>query len=108
MPPPTPAGLEDLDDLAGAVGSVHPVRRRPLFGCPAVWHEGGKPFVSLWGDDMVFRLAGHDLAAALALPGASTFEPRAGHPMTGWVRVPRSASARWHDLALQAASTPLG
>jgi hypothetical protein len=107
MPTPTPSGLNDLDDLAGVVGAVHLVRRRPLFGCPSVWHDGGKPFLSLWGDDLVFRLAGDDLAAALTLPGAATFEPGAGRKMTGWVRVPRESSGHWHDLALKAAATPL-
>jgi hypothetical protein len=63
--------------------------------------------MSLWGDDLVFRLAGPDLEAALALPGAATFEPAAGRPMTGWVRVPRSEVNHWHDLAVQAVTTPL-
>lgn len=107
MPPPTPAGLVDLDDLTAAVGVVRPVKRKPFFGCPATWHDGGKPFMSLWGDDMVFRLAGDHVAAALTLPGAATFEPAPGRPMTNWVRVPRSASDHWHDLAQQAAATPL-
>jgi hypothetical protein len=107
MPPPTAAGLADLDDIASAVGAVHLVTRRPLFGCPAIWHEGGKPFLSLWGDDLVFRLAGEELISALALPGAAMFEPTAGRKMTGWVRVPRGSSNHWHDLAQQAAATPL-
>ena len=107
MPPPTPEGLADLADLTAAISTARPVVRRPLFGCPATWHAGGKPFMSLWGDDMVFRLAGADLSAALALPGAATFEPAAGRPMTGWVRVPRTAGSHWHDLAVQAAATPL-
>ena len=107
MPPPTAAGLADLDDLAAAVGAVHLVKRRPLFGCPAIWHDGGKPFLSLWGDDMVFRLAGEERDAALALPGAAMFEPMTGRKMNGWVRVPRGSSGRWHDLAHQAAATPL-
>ncbi len=107
MPPPTPAGLADLDDLASALGTVHMVTRRPLFGCPAIWHDGGKPFVSLWGDDMVFRLTGAELDAALALPGAAMFEPMAGRRMNGWVRVPRGTSVDWYDLAQQAAATPL-
>jgi hypothetical protein len=34
MRQPTAAGLADLDDLAAAVGAVHLVTRRPLFGCP--------------------------------------------------------------------------
>jgi hypothetical protein len=107
MPTPTSLGLADLDDLASAVGAVHLVKRRPLFGCPSVWHDGGKPFLSLWGDDMVFRLAGEEVQAALALPGALPFEPMAGRRMTGWVRVPRESSSHWHDLAQQAAATPL-
>ena len=107
MPPPTAAGLADLDDLASAVGAVYLVKRRPLFGCPSVWHEPGKPFLSLWGDDMVFRLAGDEVEAALALPGAVPFEPMAGRTMTGWVRVSRASSDHWHDLAHQAAATPL-
>jgi len=107
MPPPTAAGLADLDDLVAAVGAVHLVKRRPLFGCPSIWHDPGKPFLSLWGDDMVFRLADDDLPAALALPGAAMFEPMAGRKTTGWVRVPRGSSDHWHDLAQQAAATPL-
>jgi hypothetical protein len=107
MPPSTAAGLADLDDLMAAVGTVHLVKRRPLFGCPAVWHDGGKPFMSLWGDDIVFRLAGADLEAALALPDAALFEPMPGRRMGGWVRVPRTASRHWPDLAQQAAATPL-
>ena len=107
MPPPTAAVLADLDDLVAAVGAVHLVKRRPLFGCPSIWHDPGKPFLSLWGDDMVFRLADDDLPAALALPGAAMFEPMAGRKMTGWVRVPRGSSDHWHDLAQQAAATPL-
>jgi len=107
MPPPTAAGLADLDDLASALGTVHMVKRRPLFGCPAIWHDGGKPFLSLWGDDMVFRLTGADLAAALTLPGAGMFEPMAGRTMGGWVRVPRGPSVDWYALSQQAASTPL-
>jgi hypothetical protein len=108
MPPPTAEGLADLDDLASAVGAVQLVTRRPLFGCPAIWHQGGKPFLSLWGDDMVFRLAGAELAEALALPGAAMFEPMAGRKMNGWVRVPRSSSSDWYELAQRAAATPLG
>ena len=61
MPPPTAAGLADLDDLP----------------------------------------------AAFALPDAAMFEPMAGRKMTGWVRVPRGSSDHWHDLAQQAAATPL-
>jgi hypothetical protein len=107
MPPPTAEGLADLDDLVSAVGAVHLVKRRPLFGCPAVWHDGGKPFLSLWGDDIVFRLAGEELQSALALPGAAMFEPTAGRKMNGWVRVPRESFGHWHDLAQKAAATPL-
>ena len=107
MPTPTVEGLADLGDLTAAVGVVHLVKRRPLFGCPAIWHDGGKPFLSLWSDDMVFRLAGDDAEAALALPGAIPFEPMAGRKMTGWVRVPRESSRHWHNLAQKAAATPL-
>ena len=107
MPPPTAAGLADLDDLTAAVGAVHLVVRRPLCGCPAIWHAGGTPFVSLWGDDMVVRVAGGQLEAALGLPAAAMVEPTAGRRMNGWVRVPRSSSNDWHDLARQAAATPL-
>jgi hypothetical protein len=107
MPTPSAEGLADLDDLAAAVGAVHLVVRRPLFGCPSVWHQGGKPFLSLWGDDMVFRLAGAEVEDALALPGAATFQPMPGRPMTGWVRVPRTSSEHWADLAQKAAATPL-
>jgi len=48
---------------------------------------------------MIFKLAGRAHAEALALPGATLFEPMAGRPMKAWVQVPATAADHWEMLA---------
>ena len=62
----------------------------------------GKAFAGLYGDDMVFKLAGQAHAEALALDGAHLFEPMAGRPMKAWVQVPPTHETQWAELARKA------
>ena len=49
-----------------------------MFGMPSVKRGDGKAFAGLYGDEVVFKLAGDAHAAALALDGARLFELMAG------------------------------
>ena len=70
-----------------------------MMGMPTLF-LGGKAFAGLFGDAMVFKLAGDAHAGALGLPSASLFDPSGmGRPMKAWVRVPLSDATEWPRLA---------
>jgi hypothetical protein len=99
MTRPTEAGLARFAALLEELGSERDVVKASMFGMPSIKRRGGKAFCSLWGDDMVFKLAGADHERALALDGAHLFEPMAGRPMKAWVQVPPGHAAHDADLA---------
>lgn len=73
-----------------------------MFGMPALKH-GGKAFAGLFGDAMVFKLAGAPHATALALKGAELFDPSgAGRPMKAWVVLPAPHHKAWPKMAASA------
>jgi hypothetical protein len=79
-----------------------------MMGMPTLY-LGGKAFAGLWGDAMIFKLAGAEHAAALSLPGARLFDPSGvGRAMKAWVQVPLDQSAEWPRLAQQAAGSLQG
>ncbi len=82
--------------------------RGQMMGMPTLY-IGGKAFVGLFGDAMVFKLAGDAHADALALPAAALFDPSGrGRPMKAWVQVPLQTASGWPQLAddaLEAART---
>jgi len=84
-----------LDELS----SERHVVKVSMFGMPAIKRRGGKAFCGMYGDDMLFKLAGEDHARALSLNGAHLFEPMAGRPMKAWVQVPPEHVAQYGDLA---------
>lgn len=89
---------QELTDGAG-------VKPGHMMGNPTLY-VGGKAFAGLFGDAMIFKLAGEPHARALALPGASLFDPSGrGRPMKAWVQVPLAQTAAWPDLAEQALHT---
>jgi hypothetical protein len=70
-----------------------------MMGMPTLY-VAGKAFAGLYGDAMVFKLAGSDHAGALGLAGAALFDPSgAGRPMKAWVQVPLANAAEWPRLA---------
>jgi hypothetical protein len=74
-----------------------------MMGMPTLYLRG-KAFAGLFGDAMVFKLDGEPHAAALALPGASLFDPSGmGRPMKAWVRVPLVQAEEWPRFAGSAA-----
>jgi hypothetical protein len=87
------------DLLAAELGAA----RGQMMGMPTLY-VGGKAFAGLWGDTMVFKLAGGDHAAALGLEGAALFDPSGvGRPMKAWVKVPVADAVEWPRLARAAA-----
>ncbi len=76
-----------------------------MMGMPTLY-LAGKAFAGLWGDAMVFKLAGDEHAAALALPGAKLFDPSGiGRAMKAWVEVPLAEASEWPRLARLAAAS---
>lgn len=75
-----------------------------MFGKPC-YKTGGKAFVSLFDDCMVFKLSGDTHAYAIALAGARRFDPSGkGRPMKEWVQLPYQHHQLWAQLAQAAAA----
>ncbi|MBX2904519.1 MAG: hypothetical protein KF744_00685 [Taibaiella sp.] len=75
-----------------------------MFGKPC-FKTGGKAFISLFENEMVFKLNGDNHIAALALKGARLFDPSGkGRAMKEWVQVPYTHKAKWKTLAEAAAA----
>ena len=77
------------------------VQQAKMFGMPSLKFES-KAFAGLFQNSMVFKLAGDEHAAALALAGAHLFDPMGGRPMNAWVVVPFERRDAWQTLAEQA------
>lgn len=70
-----------------------------MFGMPSV-KVNGNAFMGFEKGEMVFKLKGETHTRALAIPGASLFDPSGrGRPMKEWVSVPAAASDLWTDFA---------
>lgn len=70
-----------------------------LFGKPCFKIEG-KAFICFFMECLVCKLSGTAYTAALALEGASLFDPSGkGRPMKAWVQVPASHREQWEALA---------
>lgn len=82
-------------ELAGGAGAT----AGKMMGMPTLY-LAGKGFAGLYGDAMVFKLEGEAHASALALPGATLFDPSGvGRPMKAWVQVPLRHATEWPGLA---------
>jgi hypothetical protein len=94
---------EQFDVIADTLAQNADTKRSKMFGAHCLT-VNGKAFAALsTKGGMTFKLVGDDHARALALPGASLFDPSGmGRPMKEWVLVPASQSAHWPALADQA------
>jgi hypothetical protein len=99
MSKPSDAGMVRFAALLDELSSERDVVKVSMFGMPGIKRRGGKAFCGMYGDDMLFKLAGEDHARALSLNGAHLFEPMAGRPMKAWVQVPPEHVAQYGDLA---------
>jgi hypothetical protein len=98
MSKPTEAGMARFAALLDELSSERDVVKASMFGMPGIKRRGGKAFCGLYGDDMIFKLQGEDLARALSLERAHLFEPMAGRAMKAWVQVPPEHQAQYLDL----------
>src|SRR5512147_1455120 len=89
---------EKFDAISGLLTRLPGVVRSQMFGMPCL-KVNGKAFMSLFKDDLVFKLTGDAHAHALSIQGSGLFDPGMGRPMREWVRVPASASSSWQGLA---------
>jgi hypothetical protein len=98
-----PDAQATFDTIADTLTRNTDTKRGKMFGAHCLT-VNSKAFASLsTKGGMTFKLSGDDHARALAIPGASLFDPSGmGRPMKEWVLVPASQSAHWPDLADQA------
>ena len=90
------------DAVAGQFAAQPGVKAGQMMGMPTLFADG-KAFAGMYGDAMIFKLAGQAHADALGRPGAGLFDPSGmGRPMKAWVQVPAADGAAWADLARQA------
>jgi hypothetical protein len=92
------------DELVADVTARHPLHESKMFGMPCLKRESGKVVAGSWKDGGLTVKLTDDAQrdAALALPGASLFDPGMGRPMREWVLVPASQSGAWAQLVDQA------
>jgi len=107
MSKPTEPGIARFTALLEELSANRDVVKASMFGMPGIKRRGGKAFCGLYGEDMIFKLAGEDHARALSLQGAHLFEPMAGRPMKAWVQVPPEHQSQYGALA-RAAEAGLG
>ena len=95
----------DWDALVDELTNRHPdLRPTSMFGMPCLKRDNGKVVTGLWRDGGVaVKLTDEvEREAALALPGATRFDPGMGRPMREWVHVPAGQSDHWLELVEQA------
>jgi hypothetical protein len=93
----------EYDSVVAEVTSTSPSVSSKMFGMPCLKNDLGKAYAGYYGGAMVFKLGGSAHSKALALPGASLFDPSGrGRPMKEWVVVPAEHSGAWLDLARDA------
>jgi hypothetical protein len=98
VPPASAATKTAYDDIVGAL-STRGAESGAMFGMPSA-KVGGKGFMGVFGDALVFKLTGAAHEGALALKGAALFDPSgAGRAMKEWVVVPKAHAKRWPSLA---------
>jgi hypothetical protein len=95
-----PANPRAAYDAVVADLTPAPASAGKMFGMPCLKSAAtGKAFAGFYQDAMVFKLRDPELSRALALPGATKFDPSGMRPMTGWVVVPAVSAAEWPVLA---------
>ncbi len=92
------------DELVAEMTARHPLTPGKMFGLPCLKRANGKIVAGLWKDGgLTVKLVDEtEREQALAIPGASAFDPGMGRTMREWVHVPAEQSARWAELVDQA------
>jgi hypothetical protein len=101
LPPTRKETRDAFEAIARALATDH-VELSVMFGMPSLKVDG-KHFAGIFGDDVVFKLAGQPHAKALGITGAKLFDPSGtGRAMKEWVVIPYSAKGFWSDSARDA------
>jgi len=94
-----PATLRRYEEIATLLEARAGVKASSMFGMPTLKRDG-KALAGIYGEGMVFKLAGDAHAHALGLSGARLFDPSGmGRPMKAWVVVPSAHADQWERLA---------
>jgi hypothetical protein len=73
--------------------------RSQMFGKPC-FKIDGNAFISLFQNEMVFKLEGDMHKNALSLKGSHLFDPSGkGRPMKEWVQIPYVHEGQWASFA---------
>jgi len=87
------------EEIAAQLEARAGVKASSMFGMPTLKLDG-KALAGLYGEGMVFKLAGDAHAEALGLSGANLFDPSGmGRPMKAWVVLPPAHSDQWEHFA---------
>ena len=101
-PEETTAATRRAYESLGKTLIAQGVEMSAMFGMPSFKYSG-KAFAGLFGDAMVFKLAGDSHTRALTAKGAKLFDPSGeGRAMKAWVVVPASSERLWPQLAAEA------
>ena len=86
-----------------AVGQqLKDAQQSQLFG-KSCFKINGKPFISFFQNNMVFKLSGEVHQEALSLDGSQLFDPSGRkRPMREWVQVPFDYKDKWPVYAAEA------
>ena len=92
------------EELVADVTARYPLRESKMFGAPCLKRENGKVVACLWKDGgLTVKLTDESAReAALALSGATYFDPGMGRAMKEWILVPAAQSGEWLHLVEQA------
>ncbi len=93
---------EAYDAVVSEMVATSPTTSGKMFGMPCLKNSNGKAFAGYTDGSMVFKLGGASHTEALALTGASLFDPMGGRSMKEWVVVPAEYSSHWIDFARDA------
>jgi hypothetical protein len=91
------------EELYTAIGQkLKGAEQSQMFGKPC-FKINGKAFMSFFGNEMVFKLAGDIHSEALSLDGSQMFDPSGKkRPMKEWVQVPYDYKDTWTKFAKEA------
>ena len=95
--------MREEEKLYLAIGeSLEGAERSQMFGKPC-FKVKGKAFMSLFDNQLVFKLGGDAHTEALSLDGTQLFDPSGKkRPMKEWVQVPFDYKDKWPEFAAEA------
>jgi hypothetical protein len=90
--------MSKQESLYIEIGQSLKAEQSQMFGKPC-FKINGKAFMSLFENQLVFKLTGEAHIEALSLDGSKQFDPSGKRPMKEWVQVPYHYAERWAEFA---------